>query len=426
MAGDRAHILLRELADLRQEQVDPARHGDQLFRHYSIPAFDAGQRPVVEFGSEIGSHKFIVPPHAVLLSKLNPRIPRVWLASTGGDGMAIASTEFLVLVPRERVDKRFLKYVCLSPGVRLELEARASGTSGSHQRVRPADALSISVEVPSDRSEQHAIANILGSLDDKIELNQRMGETLEAMARAFFQSWFVDFDPVRAKVDGRDPGLPQPIADLFPARLSDSEIGAIPEGWDVLALPKVILVNPTRTLRKGIMAPYLEMAHMPAAGHVPVDVVSREVGSGARFVNGDTLVARITPCLENGKTAYVDFLADGQVGWGSTEYIVLRPVEPLPSEYAYCLARSTEFRQFAIQSMTGSSGRQRVPADALQHFRVAVPPRPIAEAFGRYVKPLLKRASEAARESRVLAEIRDKLLPKLMSGELRVRNLEYF
>ncbi|MFO1283057.1 MAG: hypothetical protein U1F51_11455 [Burkholderiales bacterium] len=130
----------------------------------------------------------------------------------------------------------------------------------------------------------------------------------------------------------------------------------------------------------------------------------------------------ITPCLENGKTAFVDFLPDGQVGWGSTEYIILRPKSPLPEEYAYCLARSAEFREFAIQSMTGTSGRQRVPAESLAHFRVAVPPKSIAEAFGHAIKPKFARASAGVRESRTLATLRDALLPKLISGELRVKD----
>ena len=187
-------------------------------------------------------------------------------------------------------------------------------------------------------------------------------------------------------------------------------------------MPEIVDVNPTRSLRKGVFAPYLDMANMPTHGHSAGDVVDREFGSGMRYINGDTLVARITPCLENGKTAFVDFLEDGQVAWGSTEYIVLRPKPPLPEEYAYCLARSAEFREFAIQSMTGTSGRQRVPAESLAHFRVAVPPRPIAETFGRAVKPRFARVSAAVRESRTLAALRDALLPKLISGEIRVND----
>ena len=190
------------------------------------------------------------------------------------------------------------------------------------------------------------------------------------------------------------------------------------------ALPEIIEINPTRPLGKGAVTPYLDMANMPTRGHTPDSVVNRPFGSGMRFMNGDTLVARITPCLENGKTAFVDFLEEGQVGWGSTEYIVLKPKEPLPPEFAYCLARSVELREFAIQSMTGSSGRQRVPASALEHFLLAVCEESLARRFGRFIAPLFARASEAVAESRTLATLRDKLLPKLISGELRVKDAE--
>jgi len=258
-----------------------------------------------------------------------------------------------------------------------------------------------------------------------------MNETLEAMARALFKSWFVDFDPVRAKIEGRWrpgqslPGLAANLYDLFPARLVPSELGEIPEGWEVKPLDEAIEVNPARSLRKGDLAPYLDMANTPTKGHTPDVVVERAFGSGMRFINGDTLVARITPCLENGKTAFVDFLEEGQVGWGSTEYIVLRSKPPLPEELAYCLARSQEFREFAIQSMTGSSGRQRVPATALSHFGLALPVGPqVPDAFGHFIKPLFARATRVAAESRTLATLRDTLLPKLISGQLRVKDTQ--
>lgn len=274
--------------------------------------------------------------------------------------------------------------------------------------------------------EQRAIAHILGTLDDKIELNRKMNETLEAIARALFKSWFVDFDPVRAKAEGRDTGLPKEIADLFPDEFEDSELREIPKGWKFVPLPEAVRVNPARSLKKGEVAPYLDMANMPTHGHCPEQVVNKPFGSGMKFINGDTLVARITPCLENGKTAFVDFLEDGKVGWGSTEYIVLRPNPPLPEEFAYCLARTCEFREFAIQNMTGSSGRQRVSADALWHFQLCFPPVSLLGTFGRAVQHLFSRVSANARESRNLVVIRDTLLPKLISGELRVPEAERF
>ena len=282
---------------------------------------------------------------------------------------------------------------------------------------------SIEIPVPPIQ-EQRTIAHILGALDDKIELNRRMNEILEAMARALFNSWFVDFDPIRAKMEGRDTGLPKPLADLFPERMTESELGLIPDGWKILPLPQLIEINPRRSLRKGEVAPYLDMANMPMKGHVPHAVVDRQFGSGMRFTNGDTLMARITPCLENGKTAYVDFLQHDEIGWGSTEYIVMRPMPPLPNEFAYYLARSTRFREFAIQNMTGTSGRQRVPAAALSQFLLPAPPKPIAESFGKFVRPLAKRVNETEAESRILASLRDTLLPKLISGEIRLRDAE--
>ena len=322
------------------------------------------------------------------------------------------------VTPINGVDSTFFFYLLRYLKPNFVAIARNKQTTGLGH-VTKRDLENIETALP-DLSEQRAIAHILGTLDDKIELNRRMNETLEEMARALFKSWFVDFDPVRAKMEGRDTGLPPDVAALFPNRLVDSELGEIPEGWEVVPLPEMIEVNPPRPLRKGEVAPYLDMANMPTRGHVPDTVIDRSFGSGMRFTNGDTLVARITPCLENGKTAYVDFLGHDRIGWGSTEYIVMRPMPPLPNEFAYCLARSAGFREFAIQNMTGTSGRQRVPAKSLSQFLLSLPPEPIAVRFGKVVQPLFARASEAVRESRTLAALRDTLLPKLVSGKLRV------
>jgi type I restriction enzyme S subunit len=272
--------------------------------------------------------------------------------------------------------------------------------------------------------EQKAIAHILGTLDDKIELNRRMNATLEAMARALFQSWFVDFDPVRAKLDGRPPaGLDETTAALFPAHFQDSPLGPIPQGWELKPMSEVIEVNPRRTLKSGAIAPYLDMKNMPTQGHAADEIINREFNSGTKFQNGDTLLARITPCLENGKTAFVDFLEDDQVGWGSTEYIVFAPKPPLTPEFGYYLARSDALRLHAIQNMTGTSGRQRVPSDCFSQFRFAVPPAKIAGGFGEITKPWMTKIHGNIEQSRTLAALRDTLLPKLLSGELRVADI---
>ena len=341
------------------------------------------------------------------------------------DRYVVSQRQFYLRCDRQQVIPQFVAYYFKTHEGQHKLLANTSQV-GVPSIAQPVSYLrSISIPVPP-LDEQRAIVHVLDTLDDKIELNRRMNETLEAMVRALFQSWFIDFDPVRSKQEGRDTGLPKHLADLFPYGLVESEIGYVPEDWEVVPLPELMEVNPKRTLRRGQAAPYLDMANMPTNGHSPDTVIERPFGSGTRFINGDTLVARITPCLENGKTAYVDFLEHGVTGWGSTEYIVMRPKPPLPNVYAYCLARSSRFREFLIRNMSGTSGRQRVSPQVLPQFLLPVPSERCAVAFGEVVLPFVARARDAALESHQLAAIRDILLPALISGDLRGDRREAF
>ena len=272
--------------------------------------------------------------------------------------------------------------------------------------------------------EQRAIAHVLGTLDDKIELNRRMNETLEQMARALFKSWVVDFDPVRAKMEGRDTGLPPDIAALFPDRLVPSELGDIPEGWEVKALGEVVELNPAEPLKRGTPAPYLDMAALPTSGPSPDEAALREFKSGTRFRNGDTLFARITPCLENGKTAFVQALSSDTVGWGSTEFIVMRAIRPVPPEYTYLLARDPNFRAHAVQSMTGTSGRQRARTEALAPYPLPYPPNDTWAAFGLLMEGLFTRIESNRQETLSLTAQRDALLPRLVSGGMKLEKIQ--
>jgi len=322
------------------------------------------------------------------------------------------------LTEPDAADYRYIYYILSQDTYVRQMFGIADGSAQANISGSQIEGL----EVPlPPLAEQKAIAAVLGALDDKIELNRRMNATLEAMARALFQSWFVDFDPVRAKLDGRQPfGLEPGTAALFPEHLDDSPLGRIPKGWSAQCLPEAIEVNPRRALKSGTIAPYLDMKNLPTQGHSAEEVVDREYNSGTKFQNGDTLLARITPCLENGKTGYVDFLKDDQVGWGSTEYIVLVPKPPLPPQFGYLLARSDALRTHAIQNMTGTSGRQRVPSECFNTFWFAVPPTDIATRFDELTAPLMAKIKANADQSRILATLRDALLPKLLSGELSV------
>jgi type I restriction enzyme S subunit len=343
------------------------------------------------------------------------------VAQLTNDRVALAQRLILLRGKPEVLNNTYLKYLMMSVDFQSQLHGRASGTTVVG--IKQSELRKIVLSLPPI-TEQRAIAGILGALDDKIEQNRRASLALERLARAVFQAWFVDFEPVKTKAAGAQsfPSMAQDTFNLVPNTLIDSPLGLSPDGWPISRLDQILKVNPVYRLPKGTIAAYLDMAQMPTEGHSPDAWVMREVGSGAKFTNGDTLVARITPCLENGKTAYVDFLAPGEIAWGSTEYIVLRPNEPIPEVYAYLLARSSEFRAFAIQSMTGTSGRQRVPFNAISSYQIALPPREIFLAFANVANPLFRRSAAAVRESRRLAMIRDVLLPKLMTGKLRVKS----
>ena len=216
------------------------------------------------------------------------------------------------------------------------------------------------------------------------------------------------------------PGLPSDLYDLFPDRLVDSELGEIPEGWGVEVLEELVQLNPVERMKRGTVAPYLNMAALPTSGPNPDDAIQRAFTSGTRFRNGDTLLARITPCLENGKTAYIQSLPTETVGWGSTEFIVMRAIQPVPPEYTYLLARDPAFRAHAIQSMTGTSGRQRARTEALAPYLLPSPPVAIWNEFSSLAQSIFARIESNRKESLTIAAQRDALLPRLVSGELRL------
>jgi len=271
--------------------------------------------------------------------------------------------------------------------------------------------------------EQRAIAHILGTLDDRIELNRRMSETLEAIARALFKSWFVDFDPVRAKAEGRDPGLPKPLADLFPARLVGSELGEVPKGWDVGTLANVVEL--LRDQMNPVDSPDTRFRHfsIPAFddGQWPTEESGEAIKSQkSRVVPGVVLLSKLNPEIE--RVWLVDIESDEQ-GVCSTEFLVLRPRPPAGRAFTYCFTRSYLFRRGLEGLVTGTSkSHQRAQATSLLALPAVRPSPAIAQAFERQADPLLARSLGCRRESRALAALRDALLPKLVSGELRLRD----
>jgi type I restriction enzyme S subunit len=275
--------------------------------------------------------------------------------------------------------------------------------------------------------EQRAIAQILGTLDDKIEVNRRMNETLEATARSLFKSWFVDFDPVRAKAEGHYPGLPQPLADLFPDSFEDSELGEIPTGWRVGRFGDV--VEQLRDQENPTSSPEALYHHfsLPAfdEGQSPKAEYGESIKSQkSRVPAGVVLLSKLNPEIE--RVWLVD-VHPNERAVCSTEFLVLRARSPFTRSFVYCLTRSPLFRQLIEGLVTGTSkSHQRARVDSILTLAVVVPPSPLVAAFDRAVDCLLSRTLVCRCESRALSALRDVLLPELISGKLRIEDVQKF
>jgi type I restriction enzyme S subunit len=251
---------------------------------------------------------------------------------------------------------------------------------------------------------QRRIASILSAYDDLIENNTRRMAILEELARRIYDEWFVRF---------HFPGHED-------VRMVESELGLVPEGWQVQAASTAMDINPSTKVPKEGLKPFLAMNCLSDASMLIDAPGERDGNSGSKFRNGDTLFARITPCLENGKTGFVQFLpSDEAVAFGSTEFIVLRS-RTLTPEFVYLLARSDAFRDNAIKSMSGASGRQRVREACFDTFRLANPDQETLAKFVAVTRPMFQLIQSLARKNSNLRTTRDLLLPKLISGELDV------
>ena len=273
---------------------------------------------------------------------------------------------------------------------------------------------------------QRRIASILGGYDDLIENNLRRIKILEEMAQSVYREWFVNF-----RFPGHEKHGPRPASNdaCKPARPNTpgwhpSPLGPVPTRWETVPVVEAVELNPsTRVPREGLK-PFVPMSGLSTDSMLIGEIEHREGNSGAKFRNGDTLFARITPCLENGKTGYVQFLpAPTDVAFGSTEYIVLRS-RTLTPEWVYLMARSDEFRDHAIKSMSGATGRQRVQEACFKEYLIAQPPREVLNQFQGLVKPMFEMIHALAQKNTNLRQTRDFLLPKLISGEVAVTDAD--
>ena len=311
-----------------------------------------------------------------------------------------------------RADTRFLSYVL------SQTEISGYLTGSTMPKLTQGNLNRLLVIAPP-LAEQKAIASILGALDDKIELNRRMNATLEAMARALFQSWFVDFDPVRSKLDGRKPeGMDKATAALFPDAFQESSLGEIPQDWRLGSLGELVQLRTDRvdaTPAKDSIR-YIALEDMPSKS---IDLSNFQLGSSVNssitaFCKGDVLFGSMRPYFHKVGLAFFN-------GITRTTTFVLRPKKDCFRHFALLHFFSDDVVAYSTTASVGTT-IPYVRWDSMESYNIAVPPDLLLEAFEKTVSLLVKRIAAQGEESRTLANLRDTLLPKLLSGELSVVN----
>jgi len=351
-------ITLREAIHFKNGKKRPTSEGN-------IPVY--GGNGVLGYAGELNYE------HCIIIGRVGAYCGSVYLE----EGKCWVSDNAIAAVPSGDNDTKFFYYLLKG----LHLNERHIGTS---QPLLTQEILNkINCEVPS-YPDQQRIAELLSSLDRKINVNRKLNDNLQQQA-------FSVFDNLIANAENND------------CTVSD-----------------YAFLNPKRTLTKNQVARSIDMSQLSTSGAFPSGWKMKPFNGGMRFTNGDTLLARITPCLENGKTAFIDFLDDGEVAFGSTEYIVLAPKNGTPPEMLYCLARYPAFVDYAVKNMNGSSGRQRVSAETVGQYRLPLFDKHSLVLFKEVVSPMFLKMRYNSLENMRLTELRDALLPKLMSGEIDV------
>ena len=253
--------------------------------------------------------------------------------------------------------------------------------------IRGSDLVNLYIPIPPITVQQQ-ILQVLMNIDDKIAINTTINENLESQAYLLLEQML-----------------------------------STPHD-DICTLSDIANINPRYTLPKGSEARYIDMSQLSTTASFPGGWAFRSYNGGMKFKNKDTIIARITPCLENGKTAYIDFLKENEIAFGSTEYIVLSPKDNIPPELLYCIVRYPEFRTYAKVNMNGSSGRQRVSGEIIGKYEIPSFTQKELSKFGAVAEPLFKQITENSLQNRNLSVLRDALLPKLMKGEIDVSEVK--
>ena len=354
--------------------------------HLGNRKFSTQNLPLVTDSDKHRLSKYILEQGDIVFSRVGS-VDRCSLVGRQESGWMFSGRCLRVRVS-EKIDSGYLYYYFCQETTKQHIRNIAVGATMPSINTKLLQDITIGL-FPLDK--QKRIAGILGSLDDKIEINNKINANLEEQAQALFKRWFVDFEFPDENGNPYKSGLLDVFVEFDPRE-------KINRSLDYLFFDMKCLSNNSMKLSDGIY---------------------RTVTSASSFRDNDTLLAKITPCLENGKTGFVMNLGDNVIARGSTEFVVMRGKEDVSPYWVYCLARSDEFRDLAIKSMTGSSGRQRVQYSLIKNTPIKYSPN-MMEQFHLCMKPLFQQINKNNIENTALSNIRNTLLPKLMNNEIKL------
>ena len=433
-----SEISFQDIAQLVRDVVHPNDVGDVPY--IGLEHIEQGTLRLAGWGraTEVNSAKFRFRKGDVLFGKLRPYFRKVIRAPFDG----VCSTDIWVVRARAGFDQGYLFYWMAAQDF---VDFASSGSEGTRMPRAKWEHVAQFTRPRLSLPEQRAIARILGALDDKIELNRRMNETLEAMAQALFKSWFVDFDPVVVNAlragnpipekfaaraahyrDNPDAlGLPEDILRLFPARFVDSELDPIPEGWEVGPLSKIANLHTATATPSQEPEAIWEHYSIPAfdEGRMPKLEHGKDIKSGKYRVPATAvLVSKLNPQFPR---VWLPDVIDETRAVCSTEFLPFVPRKSQWRPIVYEILRSDAVQEKIRSIATGSTGsRQRVKPKAVAELNIVLASERLLDTFSEWVAPIHNRLLLNQNESRTLAELRDTLLPKLISGELRVPDVE--
>ena len=367
----------------------------------------------------------------ILFSEIRPANGRYAYVDVEADDYVV-STKLMVIRARDRILPKFLFHYLTSTEITNWLQHLAESRSGTFPQITFDQVAELELNLPP-KDAQKAIVSFIDALDDKIELNRRTNETLEAIAQALFKSCFVNFDPVHAKAEGRDPGLPKPLADLFPDSFEQSELGEIPKGWSVKAIGDVA--------ERVAMGPFGSSIKVETFVPEGVPIISGQHLRGLmledskfNFITHEHAKKLSNAIVQRGDIVFTHAGSIGQAAYIPAasryeRYVISQrqfymrcdTLQVTPTFIAFYF--NTHEGQHRLLANTSSSGVPSIarPVTYLRTIRLAIPPRRILDAFERIVSPILLQFRHNVEMNGTLATLRDALLPKLISGELRLK-----